>query len=386
MATSEVQNHRSTTETKFVECRGFLCYIVNYDHFRRGDFLAEEKQTSSWVPTNPLYDPSKPMQVGGQAVIEGVMMRAPGSVATAVRRANGDIVVKQEQYMSIVEKYRILKLPVLRGAVGLIDMMYLGIRTLNFSAETAMLDVEKKESPSGGNGQVKTQSKLALAGTLVFALALGVAIFFVLPIFVTTNVFHFEQNAFEFNLVAGLIRITILLAYLSAIALSKEIQRLFQFHGAEHKTVFAFELNDELAPNVVTTHSRFHPRCGTSFLLIVMFVAILAFSLLDTLTIALIGNITIVTRLLTHLPFIPVVGGISYEVIKFSAKHTTTWWGRMLIAPGLWLQRVTTREPDASQVEVAIVALRCALGLEDPAKYALKQTLPVEVTASAPKT
>ena len=325
--------------------------------------MAEEKQISSWVPTNPLYDAAKPMQVGGQAVIEGVMMRAPGSVATAVRRANGDIVVKQEKYASIIEKYKILKLPVLRGAVGLIDMMYLGIRTLNYSAEIAMLDVQEKENPSSGNGQMKTQSKLALVGTLILALALGVAIFFVLPIFVTTKVFHFEQSAFEFNLVAGLIRITILLVYLSAIALSKEIQRLFQFHGAEHKTVFAFELTDQLIPPAVQAHSRFHPRCGTSFLLIVMFVAILAFGLLDAVTIALVGNITILTRLLTHLPFIPVVGGISYEVIKYSAKHTTTWWGRILIAPGLWLQRVTTREPDESQLEVAIVALRCALGV-----------------------
>jgi uncharacterized protein YqhQ len=345
--------------------------------------VSEEKQTSSWVPTNPLYDPAKPMQVGGQAVIEGVMMRAPGSVATAVRRANGDIVVKQEKYASVVEKYKILKLPVLRGAVGLIDMMYLGIRTLNYSAEIAMLDVEEKENPPGANGQKKTPSKFALAGTLVLALALGVAIFFVLPIFLTTKVFHFEQSAFEFNLVAGLIRITILLVYLSAIALSKEIQRLFQFHGAEHKTVFAFELTDKLIPPVVSTHSRFHPRCGTSFLLIVMFVAIFAFSLLDALTIALIGQMTFLIRLLTHLPFIPVVGGISYEVIKFSARHTTTWWGKILIAPGLWLQRVTTREPDESQLEVAIVALRCALGLEDPAKYALKDSLPVEGSAVA---
>ena len=340
--------------------------------------MAEEKKASSWVPTNPLYDPSKPMQVGGQAVIEGVMMRAAGSVATAVRRANGEIVVRQEPYESVVEKYKFLKLPVLRGAIGLVDMMYLGIKTLNFSAEIAMLDVQEKEIPVNGSGKKKTQSKLALAVTLLFALALGVAIFFVIPIFLTTRVFQIEQNAFGFNLVAGLIRITILLGYLSTIALSKEIQRLFQLHGAEHKTVFAFELSDQLLPPVVRTHSRFHPRCGTSFLLIVMFVAILAFGVLDSITIALIGKITIVTRLLTHLPFIPVVGGISYEVIKFSSRHTTTWWGRLLIAPGLWLQRVTTREPDESQLEVAIVALRCALGLEDPAKYVLQDTVVVD--------
>ena len=318
------------------------------------------------------------MQVGGQAVIEGVMMRAPGSVATAVRRANGVIVVKHERYMSVIERYKILNLPVLRGAIGLIDMMYLGIKTLNYSAEVAMLDVEEREKPSGKNGQKKQQSKLALAGTLVVALALGVAIFFVLPIFLTTKVFHFEQTAFEFNLAAGLIRITILLAYLSAISISKDIQRLFQFHGAEHKTVFAFELTSDLIPPVVGAHSRFHPRCWTSFLLIVMFVAIFAFGLLDALMIRFVGPLTFATRLLTHLPFIPVVGGISYEVIKFSARHTTAWWGKLLIAPGLWLQRVTTREPDESQIQVAIVALRCALGIEDPGKYALTAAVPVE--------
>jgi uncharacterized protein YqhQ len=332
-----------------------------------------ENERSSWVPTNPLYDPSKPMQVGGQAVLEGVMMRAPGSVATAVRRANGDIVVKQEPYSSVVEKYKLLKLPVVRGAVGLIDMMYLGIKTLNYSAEIAMNDLETEENRKNGKPQKKGQTSLALIGTLVLALALGIGIFFVIPIVVTTKVFQFEQNALAFNLTAGSIRIAILLGYLSAIVLSKEIQRLFQFHGAEHKTVFAFELSDRLDPQVVLSHSRFHPRCGTSFLLIVMFVAILAFSLLDAVLLGLLGNLTIVTRLLTHLPFIPVVGGISYEVIKFSAKHTTTWWGKLLIAPGLWLQRITTREPDLSQAEVAIVALKCALGLDDPAKYPLRE-------------
>jgi len=241
-----------------------------------------------------------------------------------------------------------------------------------------MQDVESKDGKKNGSGQKKSQSSLALAGTLVLALALGVGIFFVLPIIITTKVFHLEQSALEFNLVAGLIRISILLGYLLAISLSKEIRRLFQFHGAEHKTVFAFELSDQLIPPVVNVRSRFHPRCGTSFLLIVMFVAILAFSFLDALLIRLLGELTIVTRLLTHLPFIPVVGGISYEIIKFSAKHTTTWWGKILIAPGLWLQRVTTKEPDESQVEVAIVALRCALGLEDPGKYPLKELAEAE--------
>ncbi len=336
--------------------------------------VSEQRKKSSWVPTNPNYDPNKPMQIGGQAVIEGVMMRAPGSVATAVRRANGDIVVRKEAFVSWVERFRLAKIPIVRGAIGLIDMMYLGIKTLNYSAEVAMLDQNLEDRK---NGQTKAEnpkgeSNLALVGSLVLALALGIAIFFVTPLVVASKFFQLEQSAFEFNLVAGAIRIAILLAYLAAISLLKDIRRLFQYHGAEHKSVFAFELNDELVPQAVAKRSRFHPRCGTSFLLIVMVVAIISFSILDYFLKQALGEMTLLIRLVTHLPFIPVVGGLAYEIIKFSAKHSATWWGRIIIAPGLWLQRITTKEPDESQLEVAIVALRCALGLEDPAKYVLK--------------
>jgi uncharacterized protein YqhQ len=174
-------------------------------------------------------------------------------------------------------------------------------------------------------------------------------------------------------LVAGTIRITILLLYLAGISFMKDIQQLFRYHGAEHKSVFAYELKAALVPDSVITYSRFHPRCGTSFLLIVAFVAILSFSLLDAFMLLFISNITLPIRLLTHLPFIPIVGGLAYEVIRFSAKHSTTWWGRIVIAPGLWLQRITTKEPTELQIEVALVALKCALGLEDPANYMLKQ-------------
>lgn len=336
--------------------------------------VSEQGRKSSWVPTNPNYDPNKPMQIGGQAVIEGVMMRAPGSVATAVRRANGDIVVRKEAFISWVERFRFGKIPIVRGAIGLIDMMYLGIKTLNYSAEVAMMDQNLEDRK---NGQTKAetpkgQSNLALVGSLVLALALGIAIFFVTPLVAASKLFQLEQSAFEFNLVAGVIRIALLLAYLAAISLLKDIRRLFQYHGAEHKSVFAFELNDDLVPSAAAKRSRFHPRCGTSFLLIVMVVAIISFSILDYFLKQAVGEMTLLIRLVTHLPFIPVVGGLAYEIIKFSAKHSTTWWGRIIIAPGLWLQRITTKEPDESQLEVAIVALRCALGLEDPARYVLK--------------
>lgn len=330
---------------------------------------------ASWVPTNPSYDPDKPMQVGGQAVIEGVMMRAPGSVATAVRRANGDIVVQQLAHRSFTERYPGFNKPVLRGAVGLIDMMYIGIKTLNFSADVAMRDVELQERQTAADRPVerKEASRWALILSLVFALGFGVLLFFVTPLFLTTVAFDLEQNALAFNLVAGGVRVTMFLLYLIGISFLKDIKRLFQYHGAEHKSVFAFELNVPLKPGDVGLQSRFHPRCGTSFLLIVMFVAILTFAVLDTVLIGWLGELTLVVRLATHLPFLPVVAGISYEVIKFSAKHATTWWGRILVTPGLWLQTVTTREPDASQIEVALVALECALGRDDASRYPFRE-------------
>ena len=334
-----------------------------------------KSEHSSWTPTNPQFDPNQPMQVGGQAVIEGVMMRAPGSVATAVRRANGDIVVSHERYSSLNERWKLQKVPIIRGAIGLIDMMYLGIKTLNWSAEVAMEDVEAgeaKNGKAGGNGKPRKKSTMALVATLIFALAIGIAIFFVTPLFLTTKLFQVEQTAIAFNLVAGGIRIAILLAYLGGISMMKDIRRLFQYHGAEHKAVFTFELNDDLVSSVAQRHTRFHPRCGTSFLLIVMFVAIISFALLDWALLQAFGALTLPLRLATHLPFIPVVGGVAYEFIKFSAKHSATWWGSVIVAPGLWLQKITTKEPDERQLDVAIVALKCALGFEDPARYPLK--------------
>ncbi len=318
------------------------------------------------------------MQIGGQAVLEGVMMRAPGSVATAVRRADGSVVVERMAYASLNERFPQLGRPVVRGAVGLIEMLYIGIKSLNFSAEVAMADEEagKKGDHTAADGDTKERSQptqWALIGSVIFALAFGVLLFFMTPLAIATWLFDVEQEALAFNLVSGAIRLTIFLVYLAAISLMKDIKRLFEYHGAEHKAVFAFELNDSLIPADILRQSRFHPRCGTSFLLIVMLVAILSFAFLDLLLIGWLGELTLPIRLLTHIPFIPLVGGISYEIIRFSAKHATTWWGRILIAPGLWLQALTTREPDATQAEVAVIALRCALGTEDARKYAWRR-------------
>lgn len=314
------------------------------------------------------FDATKPMAVGGQAVLEGVMMRAPGMVATAVRRANGEIVVKKEAQTSLAEKYPIFKAPILRGAVGLIEMMVIGIRTLNFSAEVAMQDDEEKDG-SNGNGKAKKPSSamkenFRLGATVAFSLVIGVVVFFVTPLAVTTFFFDVDQHPLWFNLIAGGIRIGLLLAYLAAISMLKDIKRLFQYHGAEHKAVFAFEKGQGLTVAAAAKQSRFHPRCGTSFLLIVMCVAIVLFSLLDVLLIQWLGELTVVIRIATHLPLIPLVGGVSYEFIRASAKRSETTIGKIVVAPGLWLQKITTKEPDETQLEVAVVALRCALGEE----------------------
>jgi uncharacterized protein YqhQ len=310
-----------------------------------------------------------PLGVGGQAVLEGVMMRAPGMVATAVRRADGEIVVKKEPYLSLAEKNKLFKLPILRGAVGLIEMMVIGIRTLNYSAEVALKDAAIAERKNG-NGHPsaltpatkKKSESLRLSLTVAVSLLIGVGVFFLTPLFVTTSLFSVEQDPLRFNLIAGGIRISLLLGYLILISMMKEIGRLFQYHGAEHKAVFAFELGKRLDVQNAAGQTRFHPRCGTSFLLIVMIVSILLFGILDASIIRWLGRIDLVTRLLTHLPLIPVVGGVSYEFIRASAKRSATLIGRIVVAPGLWLQRITTKEPDEKQLEVALVALRCALG------------------------
>ena len=294
-------------------------------------------------------------------------MRGPGRIATAVRRSDGRIVVKKRDYLSLAEKYKIFKLPILRGAVGLVEMMFIGIDTLNFSTEIAMHDValKQRENGNGAKPEKKTASNLRIALTVALSLTLGVAIFFVTPLIVTTKVFHVEQQALWFNLIAGGMRIVILLAYLLAISMMKDVKRLFEYHGAEHKAVFTFESMGELTIDSARRFTRFHPRCGTSFILIVMVASMLFFSVLDSLLILWLGRISLPIRMLTHTPLIPLVGGIAYEIIRWSARRSSTPVGKALVAPGLWLQGITTREPDSPQIEVALVALKCALGVDD---------------------
>jgi uncharacterized protein YqhQ len=305
---------------------------------------------------NELESVRKNGSVGGQAVIEGVMMRSPHTVATAVRKPAGDIVVESFPFISISKKYKkTFGLPVIRGAVSLGEALYLGIKTLNWSAAIASdeTDEPKKES---------FWDKLLSIFSIVFSLAAGMGIFMFIPYWTAGLVREADGSQFLFHAAAGVIRIIIFLMYLYLISLWKEIRRVFEYHGAEHKSIFAFEKSGAAEVGAALKQSRFHPRCGTSFLLITAIVVIFLFAVIDTLLIPIIGEYkTPFHRMLVHLPFIPIVAGIAYEILKVSGKKVDKKPWNMMVKPGLWLQHITTKEPTEDQLEVAICALNASL-------------------------
>jgi len=297
--------------------------------------------------------------VGGQAVIEGVMMRAPRSVAIAVRRADGEIVVKKELVVPLSERFPIVKLPIIRGAVALFTSLIIGIKALNFSATEAMTEDEKEQesakSKKSGKEGGSDLSSWAMAGTMAIAFGFGICLFFLFPLYLTKLMTPvIGDNNIVFNLVDGVIRVIVFLLYIWAISQMEDIQRVFQYHGAEHKSIFAFEAGDELSIENVRRYSRLHPRCGTSFLLIVMLVSIAVFSLIPKLW-------PFYLKAGSRIVLLPMIAGISYEFLKWSAAHDNHPLVKMIITPGLALQRLTTREPDDSQLEVAIRAMNEAL-------------------------
>ncbi len=291
------------------------------------------------------------INIGGQAVIEGVMMRAPRSVAIAVRRPSGEIVVRKDMVVPLSERYPVVKLPIVRGAVALFTSLIIGIKALNFSANEALAEEEKKD-------EAKSElSSWAMAGTMAIAFAFGILLFFLLPLYATKLLTQFaviSDNNIVFNLVDGVIRVAVFLLYIVSISMMKDIQRVFQYHGAEHKSIFAFEAGDELTVANVRRYSRLHPRCGTSFLLIVMLVSIVVFSLIPKLW-------PFYMKAGSRIFLLPLIAGISYEFLKWSAQNDHSPLVKLIIAPGLALQRLTTREPDDTQLEVAIRSMQEAL-------------------------
>ncbi|UCE19621.1 MAG: DUF1385 domain-containing protein [Gemmatimonadota bacterium] len=290
----------------------------------------------------------KKHDIGGQAVIEGVMMRAPQRIAVAVRKPNGEIALKEEPFVSLSKRMKLFGLPLIRGVVSLIETMVIGVKALTYSADMAVQ--EEGEHKDGKSS--KTFSTAWLVGTVTIALGFGFLLFFYLPLFVT-GLFGFESGVL-FNVVDGLIRLGVLLLYIWIISMWKEIRRIFEYHGAEHKTIFAYEAGQPLTVASVRAYTTHHPRCGTSFLLIVVVVSILVFLFL--------GRPDNVGERFLRFLFIPVIGGVSYELIKLSGRKRHSKIGRFFLAPGLWLQRITTKEPSDDQLEVALAALKSALG------------------------
>lgn len=275
---------------------------------------------------------------GGQALIEGVMMRHGNRIAAAVRRPDKEIVFQEREYIPLTKRYKMLGWMFIRGTITLFEMMIIGIKCLMFSAEVALSEEEKK--PKGWEMY------------LSFIISFTVAIFFfvVVPAFFFTKMKFFVSNLILLNILEGCVRLGIFLCFLSATLLMKDMRRTYMYHGAEHKTVFAWEHGQELTVENVKGFSTRHPRCGTSFILFVMIISILVFSLL--------GRPDFLHRVLYKILLLPVVAGISYEAIRFTGKYSHSKLVQLLSWPGLMLQKITTREPSDDQIEVAIAAMK----------------------------
>jgi len=308
------------------------------------------------------------LAVGGQAVIEGVMMRSDDRIATAVRVPTGEIKVKSEIFISLTKKHKILGLPIIRGAVSFLEMLVVGIKSLNFSADVAVEEIEKEEAALKGevyNHKPRKQNSFLLFITVAIALTVGIGIFFFLPLALST-LLNIQKDALQFNLVAGAIRVIFFIGYVWLISLLGDFKRVFAYHGAEHKSIFAFESGANMIPEEVVNYPRRHPRCGTSFILIVAIFAIIIYSVSDTIFAMIMGYPpSLLMRFAVHFSLLPLVAGGSYELLKLSGKTRDSKITRFIIAPGLWLQNITTREPSADQIEVAIVALESVMNITD---------------------
>ncbi|HEV7584357.1 MAG TPA: DUF1385 domain-containing protein [Solirubrobacteraceae bacterium] len=316
--------------------------------------------------------------MGGQAVLEGVMMRGVSNWAVAVRKpsveqlhdgerspaepALGEIAVTTFPLTSVMRRHRLLRLPIVRGVVALGESLVIGFRALEVSANAQLPPEEEQEIPRG-----------VWAGTIVVALALAVVLFFLIPVGVTSLIKGQLGSSFLFWLVEGLLRTGIFLGYLLLLSRVRDLRRVFEYHGAEHKTISCFEAGLPLAPVNAQRFSRLHPRCGTSFLLVVMIVAIFVF--------APIGLPAWYWLVATRILGVPLIAGISFELIKFAGRNRRRRWVQIVMWPGLKLQLLTTREPDLEQLEVAIAALGAVLERETPGELSAEDLVGVELVA-----
>lgn len=283
------------------------------------------------------------LRMGGQAVLEGVMMRSPHAMAVAVRRPDGTIKTKAGRIDTVFHKYFPFTWFPLRGAVSLVEMFILGLQALSFSAQQA-------------SGEEEEFGAKEIAASFIFAMVLVVLLFILLPAFLANFTKSYLPSSAWKSTIEGVIRISIFLMYIWAVSYMKDIQRVFQYHGAEHKTVHAYEEERELTPEVIRSFSALHVGCGTGFLLIVMVVSIFVFAFIPPTSVWL--------RVLIQICLVPVIGSMTYELIRLARRFENSIVVKVLMAPGLLLQRLTAREPDDDQIEVAVTALKAALELE----------------------
>lgn len=290
---------------------------------------------------------NKKPNVGGQAVIEGVMMRGKTHVAVAVRQPDGEISVDVRPVNSISDRYPILKKPFLRGVVSLVESLVMGMKALAYSAQVSGDEDEKLDSKE-------------MALTIAVSAGLAILLFIVIPTWSMRFLTGITQDHMALNLAEGVLRMAIFLAYIAAISSMNDIQRVFQYHGAEHKTIYTYEAGLPLKVENVRPFSTLHPRCGTNFLMIVMLISMFIFTFL--------GWPSLLERIASRIILMPVIAGISYELIRYAGAHTDNPLVRIAITPGLLLQKLTTRQPDDSQIEVAIASLKAVVPPEDLAQ------------------
>ncbi len=312
---------------------------------------------------------TKQSQYGGEALIEGIMMKGKQNLAIAIRKSDGEIHLERKPVKSLSQKYKFLKWPVLRGAVGIIETMVLGVRSLMYSAEFFEIDEEESEPSKFDKFMEKVFGEklqdAIIYLSVIIAVGLGVGLFILLPNIIA-ELLGFNKNAggsvVFYNLFEGLIRMTLFMGYIVLVSRLDDVRRVFEYHGAEHKTIHCYEHNEELTVDNVKKYTTRHPRCGTAFLFVVMIMSVFVFSI--------IGRHTMLINITLRLLLIPLIAGLSYEIIKFAGRSEASWV-KIVTAPGLALQKFTTREPDAEQIEVAITALKEVIDNESGEKCTL---------------
>lgn len=298
--------------------------------------------------------------IGGQAVIEGVMMRSPNNITIAVRKPGGKIKVKKRPYRTLTQRYKWLNVAILRGVINLFEMMVIGTQAINFSANESLPD-ETEDENAKESKLSKPLEIIIFILSLVLALALSLFLFKFIPLGLTTllqgKIAYVEQNYIIFNLIDGILKTAIFLSYIFLLSLIPSFRRVFEYHGAEHKSIFTYEKKLPLKPEHAKKQTRFHPRCGTSFILIVFVTSIIVYTFVPK-------QEEFLVNLSIRLAFLPLIAGISYEYLKLSAKYVNNKFVKALVAPGLWFQRLTTKEPDNSQLETGLKSLETALEME----------------------